>query len=153
MTNDQGPMTNDIFRERRNALRRLLVEKSLDAFLVIDELNVTYLTGFTGDSTYLLLTEGGELLISDKRYSEQLDEECPDLDRAIRGPGTQLPNFAAEVVAQQGLPSLAIEADAVTVSFYEKLRAALGRVPVANTSGLVESLREVKDAGEIAEIR
>src|SRR5438094_240000 len=34
-------------QERRDSLRRLLREKSLAAMLVTDELNVTYLAGFT----------------------------------------------------------------------------------------------------------
>ena len=46
------------FAIRRDALRRLLAEKSLPPLLVIDERNVTYLTGFTGDSTYLLVAPG-----------------------------------------------------------------------------------------------
>ena len=39
--------------------------------------NVTYLTGFTGDDSYLLVTANGETLISDERYTTQLEEECP----------------------------------------------------------------------------
>jgi Xaa-Pro aminopeptidase len=52
-----------------------------------------------------------------------------------------------------GLSSIGIEADSVTVSFYEKLSEALKTTPIANTSNLVESLREIKDDEEIAIIR
>jgi len=138
--------------QRRESLRRLLRENELAALLVTDERNVTYLTGFTGDSTYLLVAQGRDLLISDKRYTQQLEEECPGLDLAIRGPGGKITEFAAEVVAKLGLPSLAIEGDIVTVHFYEKLKESL-KAPLASTSGLVESLREIKDSGEIQEIR
>jgi len=111
------------------------------------------LTGFTGDSSYLLLSRERELLLTDKRYTQQLEEECPALDLAVRGPGSKITDFAAEVVAKLRLPSLAIEADVVTVSFHEKLKESLKGTSLAHTSGLVESLREIKDAGEIAEIR
>lgn len=141
-----------MFAERRGALRRLLAEQSLEALLVTDVLNVTYLTGFTGDSSYLLITPTRELFISDKRYIQQVEEECPGLELAIRGPGSQLPTYAAEVVSRQGLKELAIEADAVTVSLFDKLRSAMPGLPIANTTGLVESLREIKDTGEIAAI-
>ena len=139
--------------QRRESLRRLLHEKQLAALLVTDERNVTYLTGFTGDSSYLLVAQGRDLLISDKRYTQQLDEECPGLDLAIRGPGGKVTDFAAEVVAELGLPSLAIEGDIVTVNFLEKLKESLKGTALASTSGLVESLREIKDPGEIDEIR
>jgi Xaa-Pro aminopeptidase len=151
---------------RREALRRLLVEKKLPALLVTDETNVSYLTGFTGDSSFLLVTPERELLISDQRYTQQLEEECPGLELAIRGPGSRLPDFTAEVVGLLNLPRLGIEGEAMTVAFHEKLRKVRSFPPVApvgqpwmkagpliTTAGLVESLREIKDAGEIATIR
>lgn len=141
------------YLHRREALRRLLSQKSLPALLVTDERNVTYLTGFTGDSSYLLISLDRELLISDGRYVQQLAEECPGLELAIRLPGSQMADFSAKVVGELGLLALAIEADIVTVGYYEKLKTALKTTSLANTSGLVESLREIKDEGEIAEIR
>ena len=142
-----------IFALRRDSLRRLLAEKSLPALLVTDERNVTYLTGFTGDSSYLLVTPDRELLISDRRYTTQLEEECPGLEMAIRGPGTKLPDFTAETIGKFALAGLGIEADTLTVAAYDKLRDSMKATKFASTSGLVEKLREVKDAGEIAEIR
>jgi Xaa-Pro aminopeptidase len=142
-----------MFPSRRDALRRLLLEKKLDALLVTDERNVTYLTGFTGDSSYLVVTTDRELLISDQRYTQQLAEECPGLALAIRGPGSKLPEFTADAVGKLALSSLGIEADTLTVAEYDKLREALKTTTLTSTSGLVEGLREIKDAGEIAEIR
>jgi Xaa-Pro aminopeptidase len=141
------------YARRRDSLRRLLREKSLPALLVTDELNVTYLTGFTGDSSYLAISEGRELLITDGRYTQQLAEECPNLPLAVRQPGGSLPTFAVDCIAKLGFPSLGIEADNVTVGFHEKLKSALKTSQLAHTSGLVESLREIKDSGEIAAIR
>src|SRR5437588_2214307 len=141
------------FAQRRDSLRRLLAEKSIAALLVTDELNVTYLTGFTGDSSYLVIEGDRELLITDGRYTQQLAEECPGLELAVRKPGSKLPDFAADCLAKLGFPSIGIEADNVTVSFHEKLREAAKVSQLAQTSGLVESLREIKDAGEIAAIR
>src|SRR5438105_10289835 len=110
------------FLHRRDSLRRRLREKSLAALLITDELNVTYLTGFTGDSSYLVVTADRELLITDGRYTQQLSEECPGLALAIREPGVTLRDFAADRLAKLGPACLGIEADNVTVSFYEKLR-------------------------------
>ncbi len=141
------------FQRRRDALRQRLGERSLPALLVTDESNVTYLTGFTGDSSYLLVTSDRELLITDGRYTQQLAEECPRLELAVRSPGTKLADFASDVTGRLGLATLAIEADQVVVSFYERLRQSLKSAQLALTGGLVESLREIKDAGEIQRIR
>ena len=141
------------FARRREALRQLLLQKSLPALLVTQELNVTYLTGFTGDSSYLVIMPERELLITDGRFTQQLAEECPDLELAVPHSGSQLSTFSAGVAAKLGLPALAIEADGVSVSFWERLKEALPTVPVVHTSGLVESLRQIKDEAEVAQIR
>lgn len=142
-----------VFPRRRDALRRLLADKSLEALLVTDERNVTYLTGFSGDSSYLLVTRQHELLLSDRRYSQQLEEECAGLALAIRGPGTKMTEFTAEVAAKLGLASLGIESEVMSVGAFEKLREALKATSLALTEGLVEALREIKDKDEIAAIR
>ena len=41
---------------RREKLRRLVEKAGADALLVTNFINVTYLTGFTGDDSYLLCT-------------------------------------------------------------------------------------------------
>jgi Xaa-Pro aminopeptidase len=48
------------FERRRGRLRRKLKSLNIDAMLVTSFVNVTYLTGFTGDSSYLLLDRGME---------------------------------------------------------------------------------------------
>ena len=73
--------------DRSQKLRRQLKQEGLDALLVTNFKNVTYLTGFTGDDSYLLVGKQGDVLISDQRYTTQLEEECPGLELAISGPG------------------------------------------------------------------
>ncbi len=156
-----------IFESRRDKLRQQLLDKSLDALLVTEERNVTYLTGFTGDSSFLVIGRGpagsskgstaigrsGELLLTDHRYTEQLETECPGLELAVRGPGVKQSDFTATTLASLKLPSLGIESESVSVGAFEQLREALKTTKLALTGNLVESLREIKDEGEIAEIR
>ena len=145
------------FDSRRDKLRNLLKEKSLDALLVTEERNVTYLTGFTGDSSFLVIGQsaGGkrELLLTDHRYTQQLEDECPGLELAVRGPGVKQSEFTAETLAKFKLPALGIESEAMSVATFEKLREKLSATKLARTENLVESLRESKDQGEIDEIR
>ena len=85
--------------ERRNKIRRQLKHEGLDALLVTNFINVTYLSGFTGDdSSSARYARTDDLLISDQRYTTQLEEECPDLELAIRGPGTKILDFVAKAI-------------------------------------------------------
>jgi Xaa-Pro aminopeptidase len=141
------------YQDRRDRLRAALRKTNLSALLVTDFTNVTYLTGFTGDDSYLLIFPKGEAIISDPRYTTQLDEECGEIERYIRPPGqTQLQ--ATEKLLQRAKPSrLGIEGDSMTVSMRERLAEKLKHMELSTTSGLVEHLRACKDKEEIAEIR
>ena len=124
--------------------------------LVSDETNVTYLTGFTGDSSWLLLSASTTLLLSDGRYTTQIEEECPGLETHIRPTSEKLVEataVAADQAVGKSAGPLAIEADSMTVATLQMLGEACRRATPLATSGLVESLRAVKDAGEINAIR
>ena len=51
---------------------------------VSNPLNVTYISGFTGDSSWLLLARDRTVVVSDGRYEVQISEECPGLEAIIR---------------------------------------------------------------------
>lgn len=125
----------------------------VDGFLVTCESNVRYLTGFTGDSTSLFVTRDRAIVLSDGRYDTQLAIESPDFPTAIRPPTQKLDELIAEVVGGAGAKRVAIEADHVSVSTMSSIAQKLENVEWKETSFVVETLRQVKDAGEIAIIR
>ena len=141
------------FRERRDRLRHSLIKNELDALLVTNFTNVTYLTGFTGDSSYLLLGRDHELVISDGRYVTQLKEECPHLDAFIRGPEITVVDAAIKVLKKARHGKVGIEGASMPVADKEKIDKELPGQTLTTTAGLVEELRQTKDAGEIAAIR
>lgn len=141
------------FAERRDRLRKGLKKAKVDALLVSNFTNVTYLTGFTGDDSYLLLTPKNQIVISDPRYTTQLQEECPRVDVHIRPPGQGMLQAVETLLKQAKLSRLGIEGDSMTVAFRERMAAKLGRVELITTCGAVEELRMCKDKNEVAEIR
>ncbi len=141
------------FEARRNRLRRALARAGADALLITDFRNVTYLTGFTGDDSYLMLRRDGETLLSDGRYTTQLSEECPALDVEIRGPSVKILDATGRLVRRGRVGKLAIEADSMTVGFRDQLATKLPKAQLLNTTGLVAQLRLRKDRDEVRRIR
>ena len=139
--------------DRRDRLRRLVRKAEADALLVTHPANVTYLTGFTGDSSHLLLTPHNAIMISDGRYAQQLAEECPDLDTEIRRPGIDMLPMVVKTVGAAKIGKLAIEAASLTIAFGAELAGQLPQLAMVPTASLVEELREVKDRDEITQIR
>jgi Xaa-Pro aminopeptidase len=138
---------------RRDNLRSLIRDAELDALLVTNFTNVGYLSGFTGDDSYLLVTADSQVLISDQRYTIQLEEECPGLPLEIRGPGSKMNEWTVDVLKKHGTARLGVESDTMTVAQFNDLKEKLAGVELKPVSGLVEKLRLIKDEGEIAAIR
>jgi len=138
---------------RRDKLRRALKKAGADALLVTNFTNVTYLTGFTGDDSYLLVRPEGDLMLSDSRYTTQLGEECPGLDLHIRPHSVKMLQAVTKVVKGAKIARLGIEADSMTVALRDRIAGKLSRLEIVPTCGLVEKLREIKDRDEITQIR
>lgn len=137
---------------RRDALRTLLREAgAVDALLVTDLVHVRYLTGFTGSNAALLVPlDGADTLCTDGRYTIQVADEVPDLTAVIDRAGAKA---LVAGLAERGIGRLGFESDAVTVETHAALAEAAEPVTLHRVPGLVQRLRAVKDAGEIATLR
>lgn len=121
--------------------------------LVSDRVNVRYLSGFTGSNAALLIRaeDPTPVLATDGRYRTQAAQQAPDAELVIeRACG---PHLVARAAAD-GIVRLGFESHVVTVDAFSVLTKAAGeRTELVRSSGTVEALREVKDAGEIALLR
>ncbi|MCE9532383.1 MAG: Xaa-Pro peptidase family protein [Planctomycetes bacterium] len=138
---------------RRQRFARLLKDEKLGAFLVTNPLNALYLTGFTGGSSFVIITSKRTILVTDTRFSIQVAEECPDLETAIRGPNKTTCQLAAEVLEKLGLQTVGVESQHLTIANFDALENFAKSIDFVAKNGLVESLRVIKDESEITAIR
>ncbi|MBN2295092.1 MAG: aminopeptidase P family protein [Pirellulales bacterium] len=143
----------DYHLSRRDKLRRAVKKAGADALLVTSFTNVTYLTGFSGDDSFLLVGRDNDVILSDGRYTTQLEEECPGLEMYIRPGGQGMFDAVAKIVGKMKAGRLGVESQSMTVSLYNRLDKDLAKAALVPTDGLVENLREIKDKGEIAATR
>ncbi len=124
-----------------------------DGILITNPANIRWLTGFTGSAGLLLVTEDGALLTSDGRYRTQAAEQlaaagvATDVTVCIGGVSTQREALAEAAAAAHILGLESVHVSWAAVQSWETVFATSRLVP---TQGVVEALREVKDAGEIA---
>jgi Xaa-Pro aminopeptidase len=142
----------EVYRRRRLQVRKRLQKLNLDGLLVMGERNVRWLTGFTGDSTWLLCTPDGETLISDFRFATQIEEECPGVPAFIRTSALKLTEAAARVIGRDKVERLGFEGQIATVELMDSLASALDQQTFVPVNGEIELLRAIKGSEEIAEI-
>jgi Xaa-Pro aminopeptidase len=146
-------MTTDRQVSRRNKLLQAVRKSGVSALLVTNSKNVSYLTGFTGDDSFLLIGPEVLRIFSDSRFETQLQAECPEIPAEIRTSRLTVVEFLAREIPQFKLARLGIEGASMTVDLRDRLAEKLAPLELVPQSGIVEEHRQIKDPGEIEELR
>jgi Xaa-Pro aminopeptidase len=143
-------MNTKSITQRIKSIRTELSSRRIDALVLTRPANVTYLTGFSGEDSWTVVTGRAVYLLTDSRYTEQAQKECP-LARIVE---------RKDPIAQAGgrligrlkfAQTVAVE-KSISLEQYETLKKNLD-VPLKAVDGIVEDLRRVKDVDETASIQ
>ena len=140
---------------RMPRLRAALATLRGDALLVTRLVNLRYLTGFSGSAGMLVVLPDELVFVTDGRYRDQAAEQLATagVEARIEIAGTNQREVVAGAVAAAGVVALGLEADDITWSQQRAFAQTwFPDIELLATSGLIEQLRLVKDAGEIARI-
>lgn len=141
---------SDARSRRLAALADGLTAAHIDGLLVSSLPNVRYLTGFSGSSALLFVTPRDVLLITDFRYQTQIGEEVGDLARITIEPQSLWTGLWQQLSQLAYVEVAGFESAHVLHRDFQRLLEAGARCQWRPTIDLVESLRERKDAGEVA---
>lgn len=139
-------------QQRRSTLTQTLKTHGLDAFLVTTPVNVTYLTGFTGEDSYYIGTAKHSIIVSDTRFEKQVKDECPELDAVIRPHSRTTIEAAAEALTKAGAKAIGVEANRITLGELEQFKTLVPKASFVPLEGTVEAQRAIKDPGEVKKI-
>lgn len=137
--------------QRVNELQAEMKALGLDGFIVTNPSNLLYFSQFDGldGDGCLVITPQQVTLITDARYQEALEASLP---KTVNLEITRdYYDVAHQVLADQGYQRVGFETSA-SYALYRKLAALFGDKLVPET-GVIEKLREVKDANEVAILR
>jgi Xaa-Pro aminopeptidase len=142
-------------RSRLDRLRLFLSHHRADAILVSHLPNIHYLCGFTGSSALLLIEGSRGTLFTDSRYTFQARKE-------VSGVRVQITKTGLIAAASEALRSgrkgrrtaVAYSPFQLTVGQMDALHAGSGKhVRWVKAPNAVESLRAIKDAGELTAMK
>lgn len=140
------------YRDRIKNLKENLKIHGFDGLIVSKKENIIYLSGFDGDDSLLIITKDENFIITDSRFQEKVHhEEFSDLTAEI---ASRPRHAVVDTIARKcKIKNLGFEAGHLSYYGYVKLKKALRRAALIPTRFLVEDLRIVKDADEIAAIK
>lgn len=165
-----------MFEKRRNDLRQLIREKQMDGVLIDSPFNLYYYTGFTGGEAMFFMPVDGEALhdgeasgdgqesgyiITDSRYYEQVEKECPGLlllkleqtgyGEAVKGLLDRIYGNKRNQGGSNGKVRIALE-DTMNLARYMKLCEACKAYSFEPASDSINTCRMVKDDAELARL-
>lgn len=117
-----------------------------DAILITGIENIRYITGFTGSSGFLLLTEGAGVFFTDSRYTEQAAKEVNGFE--VRSYKRRAPELAAAIIGAR-FKRVGFEDSDLTFQAYQELKKELDGVKLVPLKNRLSLLRSVKSQDEL----
>ncbi len=146
----QHNVNREIIKKRIKAIRRRLKKKNINCLVVTKPANVTYTTGFSGDDSWAVITTGGIYLLTDSRYIEQAQNECPCC-RIIQRTGS-LSEAAARLVKKlKSVQTVTVEESTSLAAINALKKTLRGRLKTA--ANIIEPVRSIKASDELAAIK
>jgi Xaa-Pro aminopeptidase len=133
---------------RLEKLRVELQEQGLRALLITNATNRHYMTGFTGSSGFVIITDSKAYLLTDFRYMTQAPQQAVGyevIEHASKAMVT-----VKGLLDSLGISKVGFEQNDMTFGAYRSTADVLSGIDLVPTDGLVEKLRLVKDAAELA---
>ncbi len=122
-----------------------------EALLVTNFVDVSWLTGFEGDDSYVLMTSDRVLLLSDSRYEEQIQLEAPWLKAVMRK--KSILEELLKQVKRLKIGALAVQAESMTLkgrkTLEELAKKAGVKLKLVPVTDICVKPRQIKDAREI----
>ncbi|MEB6247686.1 Xaa-Pro peptidase family protein [Mammaliicoccus sciuri] len=128
-----------------NKLREVMNEKGLEAVVILSPYNRRYLSGFTGTSGSLLITQDNSLLITDFRYIQQANDQAQDFE-VINQEGPMLSKIN-DLIKEGQYKNVGVESHLITYNEYQALNT--DAVELSSIESVIETIRMVKDEFEI----
>lgn len=141
-----------MFEDRIEKLRRSMKSKDLDGVLLVGDSNRNYLSGFTGDESYSLITKNKLFFITDSRFTEQAKQQVKDYEVLEYGKSNPFVDFLSNLIDKENVKKLGFEENIVTYSQYESYNNKL-KCELVPMNGMVEDIRTIKDDEELSIIK
>ena len=136
---------------RLDRLRARLAEHGLQAMVIEHEVDIWYLTGFVGHSATLVVGPEAAAILCDARYEEYLQPwACGGVHDVLIGPRHTVAERIQRVSDQHDIQQLAFQAEHLTVSAIQSLKASLPKIDFVGTTGHLSVLRSIKDDHEVS---
>lgn len=145
---------SDVNQTTLQQLRTWIAEQQLDAFLVTQPQNRSYLSGWMSDDaetgSCLLVSQQQQIVLTNPLFAEIAEKEAVGWE-IVKPEGRNYAAAIATLAQKHGLKTIGFESNAVTYAFYEKMRQEGEYIYTlqGTEQSCIEAMRRVKQPYEI----
>ena len=143
-------MNTESIKNRIRAIKGQLKENDINCLIITKPANVTCSTGFLGDDSWALIINGRSFLVTDSRYTEQAQKECPDCN-IIERTKPMIETVSNLIEKYKTIKTISIESSTSVFEF--KLLKKVLKNKLKTSSGIIENIRLIKDNLELNAIK
>ena len=147
MAKQKTQRPSPVIAKRIARARREMKKQKIGAYLIVKRTDLYYLAGFTGEDSAMLLTASDVHLISDGRFDEAINQECPWVTRWMRQ--ITLDAEIGAVCKKLKIKSLAVQPDLMTLGSVEEIKKNYRGLKIAHAPPITAGMRLVKDETEL----
>ncbi|NYR13502.1 aminopeptidase P family protein [Pseudoalteromonas sp. MIP2626] len=140
------------FLQRQQVIKTQLAAQDLSALLVLGHENILYLSGFSGNAAYALVTAERCLLITDYRYFELAQTQCQGFDVISRDRDNESLGHCINRFLTEN-SRLGFDAAFINVALWQQIETELSQHELQPIQGLIERQRMIKNDWEVAQIK
>ena len=128
-------------------------KEHLDGMFISRPVNVKYASHYTGEDSWLFITEQEKFFLTDPRYTEQVSYECPDYTILNwRDTYGSIGKALAYAAGKVGAKTIGYEASHLTVEQYQNFQSEV-KAELVPADGIIEEFRSIKRPEEIECLR
>lgn len=139
-----------MFKTRIENLRKEMAKNNIDGVLLVGDFNRNYMSGFTGDESFSVITLDKAIFITDPRFTEQANQQVRDYE--IREYKGIFSDFLKNLVEELNIKKLGFEEDVISFGTYSEYKNKIN-AELIPLNGMIEGLRIIKDEKEIQNIK
>ncbi len=132
-------------KERIEKVRSSFKSKEIEGIVVYKPENRRYLSGFTGTTGYVIITEEKNIFATDFRYTEQASSQCSSYE--IKEIDNKYTIY--DIINELGINKLGIEDAFITYKFANKIKQKVKNIELIPLEGLIINQRMIKDESEL----
>ena len=138
---------------RLTKLYRQLEKNGLDALILSNPANISYLTNTLSRDSYFLAAKPCNTYFTDSRYTREAGENLKDIARVKKINGSVF-KIIADSIQELKLRRVGFEERHLPFAEYKKIKLSLPEsIKLLPIHGLVEALRQIKDKEELTKIK